>query len=68
MVDLTEALRASVAAAKTKKTPGRKRGGRGKAKEKTGQAEPARKTRSRKPTAKARSGKAARRPTLKQAA
>ena len=68
VVDLTEALRASVAAAKTKKTPGGKRGGGGRAKKKTGQAEPARKARSRKPTAKARSGKAARRSARKQAA
>ena len=49
VVDLTEALRASVNAAKTKKTPGGKRGGRGKAKKKADQAEPARRTRSRKP-------------------
>jgi DNA end-binding protein Ku len=68
VVDLTEAPRASVAAAKTKKTPGGKRVGRGKAKKKTGQAEPARKTRSRKPAAKERSGKAARRSARKQAA
>jgi DNA end-binding protein Ku len=66
VVDLTEALRASVEAAKAKKTPN---GKRGKAEKKAGQAEPARKTRSRKPAAKKTpSRKAARRPTRKQAA
>ena len=59
VADLTEALRASVEAAK--KTPGGKRGGaRGTAKKKAGQAEPARKVRSGKPAAKtAPSGKKA---------
>ena len=53
VVDLTEALRASVEAAK--KTPDGKRGGaRGTAKKKAGQAEPARKVRSRKPAPKTR--------------
>ena len=66
VVDLTEALRASMNAAKTKKTPG---GKRGKAKKKADQADPARKTKSRKPTAKeAPSGKAARQSARKQAA
>ena len=65
VTDLTEALRASVEAAKAKKTP---RGKRGTAEKKTGQAEPARKTRSRKPTAKKTpSRKAGRRPARKQA-
>jgi DNA end-binding protein Ku len=66
VVDLTEALRASVEAAKATKTPS---GKRGKAKKKAGQAEPARKARSRKPAAKKTpSRKAARRPARKQAA
>ena len=69
LVDLTEALRASVEAAK--KTPGGKRGDRrGTAKEKADRAEKARKTRSRKPAAKKAPArkKAARRPGRKRAA
>ena len=65
MVDLTEALRASVEAAK--KTPGRKRG---KPKKKTGQAGPARNERpgkaaGKKPPTRKKAGK---RPARKRAA
>jgi DNA end-binding protein Ku len=69
VMDLTEALRASVDAAK--KAAGGKRGGRrGKAKQTAGRAEPARKARSRKPAAKKTpsSQKAGRRPARKRAA
>jgi DNA end-binding protein Ku len=68
VMDLSEALRASVEAAK--KTAGGKRSGRpGTAKQKAGQAEPARKARSRKPAAKkAPDKKAGKRPTRKRAA
>jgi DNA end-binding protein Ku len=69
VVDLTEALRASVEAAKKK--PGGKRGGeRGTAKKKAGQGEPARKVRSRKPSGKKAPArkKASRRPARKRAA
>ena len=62
VMDLSEALRASVEAAK--KTAGGKRGGRrGTAKQKGGQAESARKARSRKPAVKAPDKKAGKRPT-----
>ena len=68
VMDLSEALRASVEAAK--KTAGGKRGGRrGTAKQKADPSEPARKARSRKPAAKkAPDKKAGKRPTRKQAA
>ena len=69
MVDLTEALRASVEAAR--KTPGGKRGDRrGKAKKKAVQAEPARKARSAKTAAKKAPArkKTAGRPARKRAA
>jgi DNA end-binding protein Ku len=68
VMDLTEALRASVEAAKM--TAAGKRGGRrGKAKQELGQAESARKARSRKPAAKkAPDKKAGKRPTRKRAA
>src|ERR1700704_4556166 len=65
--DLTEALRASVDAAK--KTAGGKRGGRrGTAKQKAGQAESARKARSGKPAAKKAPAKAGKRQARKRAA
>jgi DNA end-binding protein Ku len=65
VMDLTEALRASVEAAK--KTAGGKRGGRRRtAKQEPGPAEPARKARSREPAAKkAPDKKACQRPTRK---
>lgn len=67
VVDLTEALRASVDAAK--KTAGGKRGSRrGKAKQTAGRAEPASKARSRKPAAKKAPAKAGKRPARKRAA
>jgi DNA end-binding protein Ku len=74
VMDLGEALRASVAAAK-QKSAGRSGGGRGKAGKKTSQAKPAKKTGSAKPAAKKAPAKkapakkkAARRPARKRAA
>jgi DNA end-binding protein Ku len=69
VVDLTEALRASVAAAK-QKSGERGGGGRGKAGKKTGQASPAKKARSAKPAAKKAPArkKAAKGPARKRAA